>query len=65
MSNILVVAAHADDESLGCGGTIAKHCARGDYVHVVFMADGVSSRDDAKSSEVVRRKNAVKNRWMN
>lgn len=60
MSNILIVAAHADDETLGCGGTIAKHCARGDYVHVVFMADGVSSRDDAKSSEVVRRENSVK-----
>ena len=41
---VLVIAAHADDEVLGCGGTIAKHVAQGDEVHVVFMADGVGSR---------------------
>jgi len=42
---VLVVAAHSDDEALGCAGTIAKHVAAGDAVHVIYMADGVSSRD--------------------
>jgi LmbE family N-acetylglucosaminyl deacetylase len=41
---VLVVVAHADDEMLGCGGTIARHVAEGDVVIVVFMADGVGSR---------------------
>jgi len=42
--SILVLAAHPDDEVLGCGGTIAKHAARGAKVNVAFMADGISSR---------------------
>ncbi len=41
---VLVIAAHADDEALGCGGAIARHSALGDQVHVIFIADGVSAR---------------------
>ena len=41
---ILIVAAHADDEVIGCGGAIAWHAARGDDVRVLIMADGVTSR---------------------
>jgi LmbE family N-acetylglucosaminyl deacetylase len=46
MKRILVVAAHPDDEVLGCGGTIAR--ARDDNadVRVVFLAEGVTSRYD-------------------
>ena len=44
MNNILIVVAHPDDEALGCGATIAKHTANGDKVNVIFVADGVSSR---------------------
>ena len=42
---VLVVAAHADDEVLGCGGTMARHAAHGDSVHTILLADGVTSRD--------------------
>lgn len=41
---ILVIAAHSDDEALGCSGVIARHVAEGDDVHLLFMTDGVSSR---------------------
>lgn len=41
---VLVVAAHPDDEVLGCGATIARHAARGDRVHVVILAEGATSR---------------------
>ena len=41
---VLVIAAHPDDEVLGCGGSIARHRAAGDAVAVLIMADGVGSR---------------------
>src|SRR5262245_22974693 len=38
--NVLVIAPHPDDESLGCGGTLCKHAARGDRVLVVYLTSG-------------------------
>jgi len=32
-NNILVIAVHPDDETLGCGGTLLKHKANGDKIH--------------------------------
>lgn len=49
---ILVVAAHADDEALGCGGTIAKHSTNGDEVFLILMADGVSSRNAESADDL-------------
>jgi LmbE family N-acetylglucosaminyl deacetylase len=43
--NILVVAAHPDDEVLGCGGAIAKHTQNGDQVHILILAEGATSRN--------------------
>jgi N-acetylglucosamine malate deacetylase 1 len=60
MKSILIVAAHSDDEALGCGGAIARHKAEGDTVSAVFMADGVSSRIDVCQDELKKRLAAAK-----
>ena len=44
MKRILAVAAHPDDEALGCGGTLARHAREGDEVYALFMTDGVGAR---------------------
>jgi LmbE family N-acetylglucosaminyl deacetylase len=41
---ILVVAAHPDDEILGCGGTIARLAREGHEVRIAILAEGMSSR---------------------
>lgn len=43
-SPVLVIAAHPDDETLGCGATMAKLAAAGREVHVVFVATGAAGR---------------------
>ncbi len=52
---VLVVASHADDEVLGCGGTIARLVSEGDKVHLVLMADGVHSRAASTQADLDER----------
>lgn len=47
---ILIVAAHPDDEVLGCGGTLARHIVEGDTVQILFLADGVGARGSVAES---------------
>lgn len=44
VTRVLVVAAHPDDEVLGCGGTLAKAIAAGAQVAVQFLGEGISAR---------------------
>jgi len=41
---VVVVAAHPDDEVLGCGGTLARFADEGRPVHVLILADGEWAR---------------------
>ncbi len=41
---VAVIAAHPDDEVLGCGATIACHVAAGDAVHVFILSEGSTAR---------------------
>lgn len=48
MKKILVVVAHPDDEVLGCGATLLKHAKAGDAIHILILAEGMTSRDDVR-----------------
>jgi LmbE family N-acetylglucosaminyl deacetylase len=60
--SILVVIAHPDDETIGCGGAISNHVKNGDKVHCVYMSDGVSSREKKKNDLLInkRKNNAIR-----
>ncbi len=39
-----MVAAHPDDEILGCGGTISRRAREGERVHILILGEGITSR---------------------
>ncbi|MBN1461183.1 MAG: PIG-L family deacetylase [Armatimonadetes bacterium] len=45
---VLVIAAHPDDEILGCGGALALHSRNGDEVSVLIVCEGESVRYGAE-----------------
>lgn len=47
--NILVVAAHPDDELLGCGGTAARLSREGHSVYMSILGEGITSRHKARA----------------
>lgn len=44
--DVLCVVAHPDDEVIGIGGTLARHAANGDAVHVCVLAETEVSRNE-------------------
>lgn len=61
--NVLVVAAHPDDELLGAGGTVRRHVLAGDKVVSFIACEGVSMRYDEahrrRLDEHIRRAAAI------
>jgi LmbE family N-acetylglucosaminyl deacetylase len=49
MNKILIVAAHPDDEVLGCGGTAARLSREGNAVYTLILSEGITSRDEKRS----------------
>ncbi len=50
--NILVVAAHPDDELLGSGGAILRHTKGGDNVYCLILGEGIMARTDGTKTEL-------------
>lgn len=48
LKKVLIIAAHPDDEILGCGGTIARLNKEGYKITTLILGEGISSRDDVR-----------------
>jgi LmbE family N-acetylglucosaminyl deacetylase len=48
---VLIIAAHPDDEILGCGGLISKYQSRGVTFKILFIGEGSSCRFEDPSCE--------------
>lgn len=59
MNRVLVVAPHADDESLGCGGTLLKHLLSGDELHWLLVT-GMSSESGFPLERIAARAAEIK-----
>ena len=56
--NILIVASHPDDETLGCGGTILKHITNNDNVYWLILTN-ISEKYGWDKEIVLRRQNEI------
>lgn len=54
---ILVIVAHTDDESFGCGGLIKKFSSKKYKIRAISFTNGVSSRNKYFEKDIKNRKN--------
>lgn len=56
VNNVLVLAPHMDDETIGLGGTIRAHSDNGTHVHCVMVTDGSNSVTEMAKEELSRKR---------
>ena len=56
---ILVVAAHPDDEVLGCGGSSFNRAKAGDDLYFAILGEGITSRFDKRDPDLDMNKQAL------
>jgi LmbE family N-acetylglucosaminyl deacetylase len=54
MNDVLVIAVHPDDETLGCGGTLLKHKENGDRIHWI-----IATQTDSKNAFFEQREKEI------
>lgn len=52
---VLAIGAHPDDVEIGCGGSLARHSARGDLLHIVTLSRGAAGGDTNVRTAEARR----------
>lgn len=55
---VLIIVAHTDDESFGCGGLIKKLSQKKNDIRIIAFTNGVSSRENIKILDIKKRKAA-------
>jgi len=58
MKKIMVVSAHPDDETIGCGGTLLKHIAEGDSVYWLIVTN-ITTKDGWNKEFVTKRQKEI------
>jgi len=58
--DILVIAAHPDDEVLGMGGTIKKLVKKKNKIHLCIISEGTSAQYENKKMIKIRRESCLK-----
>ena len=62
MNRILIIAAHPDDDILGCGGFMSKY-SKQNSIRVAFIAEGSSCRFNDNSDEIVKEEIVRRNQF--
>lgn len=48
---ILIIAAHPDDEVMGCGGTVSSLVREGNEAFSLILGEGITSRDEKRNRD--------------
>ena len=60
-NKILVIAAHPDDEVLGCGATMSKWAKEGNKIDIIIMAEGLTIEINQEITKKIKKLQNLKN----
>lgn len=60
--HVVILAPHADDETIGCGGTIQQYVEQRTKVHVVILTDGALGSREIRNCDDAQQKRRLQSR---